>query len=395
MNMQEKIPTTIITVAYTPEEYEKIFAISEDRDQVNKSWEQWRQAADEKKAEAAMQDAKYVEQHIDALGLVTYCLGKGIPINARARADYAHILYERQRREAIISSANSEEEEHPQTQTHPYTPPVDKLLTYTSIKGDDPLPEEISYVEQFGIGPEHIPELIRIATDEYLLSDDANDFEFAAPLHAVRAIAELHAEAAIEPLLATYDKAAQNENEWMLETLMDVYTTIGPAALPALEQFLADSSHHKNAQNYVTEIIGNMAKKYPETRIECIATTTRRLAEFATNDPELNGCLIAELLRMKAVEAAPLIQEALASDRVDEYWSGDWDEAQYKLGLKERPPAKERPSILSTPTPPTPARSTTTITDMPVHKSTKKSSSSRKAKVKMVKASKKANRRKR
>ena len=180
------------------------------------------------------------------------------------------------------------EEAPPKTCTHSYTPPLDKLLTYTNIKGDNPLPG-ISYVETFGIGKDDIPELIRMATDEYLSGDDSNEFEFAAPLHAVRALAELHAEDAIEPLLTLYDKASREDNEWMLETLIDVYTTIGPVALPALEHFLADPSHDDSAKNYVTEIIDKIAKKYPEARTECIAVAMRRLADFEVNDPELNS----------------------------------------------------------------------------------------------------------
>lgn len=285
------------------------------------------------------------------------------------------------------------EEEHPTKPTYSYTPPVNKLLSYTNIKGEDPLPE-ISYTEQFGIGPEHIPELIRMATDDYLSGDDSNEFEFAAPLHAVCALAELHAEAAIEPLLTTYDKASQNDNEWMLETLLDVYTTIGPAALPALEQFLADPSHEDSAKNYVTEIIDNIAKKYPESRKECIAIAMRRLADFEKNDPELNSFLIADLIHMKALEAVPLIEEAYANDCVDEAWCGDWNDVQYALGLKERPPRKERPNIFPSLSKSPPARSVPSISTTPIHKSTKKSPPSKKAKLKMAKDSKKANRRK-
>jgi hypothetical protein len=111
------------------------------------------------------------------------------------------------------------------------------------------------------------------------------------------------------------------------------------------------------------------------------------------NLPELNGCLIAELRQMKA---APLIQEALVSDHVDDFWSGDWDEAQYKLGLKERPaiPAERvsTPLITSTPT-----RPTMSATTAPVHRAAKKSPTSKKgkAKMKMARASRKANQRKR
>jgi HEAT repeat protein len=283
------------------------------------------------------------------------------------------------------------EGEQPKRLVHSYASPVDRLLTYTSMEEKDPFPE-ISYVEKFGIGPEHIPELIRMATDDYLGSDDGNEFEFAAPLHAVNALTELHAEAAIEPLLTLYDKASQDDNEWMLETLVDFYTIIGPVALPALEQFLADTLHDASAQDYVAEIMSNMAKKHPEARTDCIAVATRRLEDFELNDPGLNESLISALLRMKAVEAAPLIQRAYASGRVDDFWGRDWDDAQYELGLKERPATPEgfsAPLITSRP-----VRSTTSITTTPVQKSTKKSPPSKKGKAKMVKVSKKVNRRK-
>jgi hypothetical protein len=188
-------------------------------------------------------------------------------------------------------------------------------------------------------------------------------------------------------------------------TLIDVFFTFGPAALPSLEQFLVDQSHKEFAQNDITEIIGIIAREYPETRTQCVAIFMRKLREYERNDPDLNAFLIWELLQAKALEAAPLIQEAFESDCVNEFWCGDWDEAQYQLGLKERPP-EGRPNILSllkpaastpvpsTPSPPTPALPSTPIPDTLVHKSTNKFLSSKKAKTKMAKASKKANRRK-
>ena len=388
--MQNKL-SPIITAAYTPEEYDKILAISEDRDELAKDWAQWRQETNEKQSAAATQGVEYVEQYIDAEGLFKYCLGQGILANARARTGYANFLYEQHRRETTISSDNSEEEDQPKLSKQSYTPPADKLLTYTDIEEQDPFPE-ISYAETFGLAPEHIPELIRMATDDYLSSDDANEFESAAPLHAVKALIELRAASAIEPLITIFDKASRNDHDWMLETLVDFYTTIGRTALPALEQFLADPLHDESAQNYVAEIIGRMPAKHPEARTECIATTMRRLTDFEVNRPELNETLVRALLRMKAVEAAPLIQTAYASDRVDDFWGGDWDEAQYELGLKERPAPEERVSI--SPTPALPARSTISVPNRTDHKSTKRAPSSKKAKTQMAKASKKANRKK-
>jgi len=374
----------VAMAAYTPEEYRKIQAISEDVDAMEPTWTEWRQTANQAKIQLAMKGKKSVEKLIDTEGLLKYCLENGIRVDHAARASYAQWLYEK-------DGAEIEEEEPLTTRIHSYTPPVDQLLTYTSIKDDNPLPE-ISYIEKFGLGPEHIPELIRMATDDYLGSEDTSNFEFAAPLHAVSVLAELHAESAIDPLLNLYDNASRNENEWMLETLIDVYTIIGPAALPSLEQFLADPSHEESAQNYVSDIIGRIANKYPEARTECIAIATRRLEEFEINDPDLNAGLISSLLTMKAVETAPLIQRALASNRVEEDICGDWDEVQYDLGLKERPARKARFNSLSAPV--TPTRSRPDSPSVLTHKSTKKSSSSKKAKTKLAKASKKTNRRK-
>jgi hypothetical protein len=283
------------------------------------------------------------------------------------------------------------EEEHPTMPTHPYMPPLDKLLTYTSITGGNPLPK-MSYIETFGIGNDDIPELIRMATDEYLRSEDANDFEFTAVLHAIRALGELHAEAAIEPLLSLLNSASEEDIDWIQETLIHAYPEIGPASLPFLEQFLADPSHNDHAKNYVAGILQRIPAEYPEARTECIAVITRRLAEFEANDPTLNAFLIMALLDIKAVEAAPLIQEAYANDCVDEFVCGDWNEAQYELGLKVRPPSKARPSLFSTLSTPIPARSTPTSTpstpsipNTPVPKSAKKSPLTKKAKIKMAK----------
>jgi hypothetical protein len=94
---------------------------------------------------------------------------------------------------------------------------------------------------------------------------------------------------------------------------------------------------------------------------------------------------------MKAVEAAPIIEAAYASGRVDDFWGGDWDEAQYELGLKERPARPERSSFSA---PSTLTRPSTSVADIYAHTSKKKAPASKKAKAKMVKASKKANRRK-
>lgn len=72
-----------------------------------------------------------------------------------------------------------------------YPPPVDKLLTFGDCRK---LPERPNYLE-LGLGPEHIPALIRMATSEELNHADSESSEVWAPVHAWRALGQLRAEA--------------------------------------------------------------------------------------------------------------------------------------------------------------------------------------------------------
>src|SRR5579864_2999502 len=126
--------------------------------------------------------------------------------------------------------------------TTTYTSPVDKLLTLG--EAEFVLPEKWPDYLELGLGPEHIPELIRMATDRELRNieaeeDEEEDPEFWAPIHAIRALGQLHAEAAIEPLVQLL--TVQAGDEWMQEELRFVFGLIGPAAIPALAAYLADT----------------------------------------------------------------------------------------------------------------------------------------------------------
>jgi hypothetical protein len=64
-----------------------------------------------------------------------------------------------------------------------YPSPVDKLLTYGDISEMQEVP---NYVEELGFSADHIPDLIRMATDKELNSADTESLEVWAPVHAVR-----------------------------------------------------------------------------------------------------------------------------------------------------------------------------------------------------------------
>jgi Protein of unknown function (DUF1186)/PBS lyase HEAT-like repeat len=220
--------------------------------------------------------------------------------------------------------------------TTTYTPPVDKLLT---LGEPEPFaPDRWPNYLELGLGPEHIPDLIRMATDHEIRGiepkeGEEEEPEFWAPIHAMRALGQLHAEAAIEPLIQLL--TVQAGDEWMQEELRFVFGLIGPAAIPALAAYLADTSHELYPRGYAAHGLEEIGNWHPESRSEVIAALSKQLEAFGENDYELNGFLISGLSRLEAVEALPLIERAFAADRVDEFVI-NLDSVLVELGLKER-----------------------------------------------------------
>lgn len=208
-----------------------------------------------------------------------------------------------------------------------YPPPVDQLLALGPSRFHEPWPD---YLE-LGLGPEHIPELIRMAQDQALHGAGSDAAEVWAPLHAWRALGQLCAEDAIEPLIALREELEDDDSA--ISELPIVFGMIGPAALPALTRLLADSSRDVYIRITASAGIKEIAARHPEGREDCVGALAGQLS--TESDPELNGFIVSYLLELKAIEAAPTIEQAFGQERVDEAIPGDWEDAQVALGLLE------------------------------------------------------------
>jgi hypothetical protein len=218
-----------------------------------------------------------------------------------------------------------------------YPPPLDQLLTLGNLWQ---MPERPDYLA-LGFGPEHIPELIRMATDDELMWDtDDEGTEVWAPVHAWNVLGLLHAEAAIDPLLDLFDEL--EDTDWLTEEMHRVFGDLGPAAIPALAVYLADRRHKLYSRITAVASLEEIGKRYPHTKAVCAAAMTTQLEAFRKNDPELNGFLIEALVTLNAVEAAPLMERAFASGRVDPLVLGDWEDVQRELGLEPVDGAPQR-----------------------------------------------------
>ncbi len=149
-------------------------------------------------------------------------------------------------------------------ETTNYTAPVDALLTFGPAEHEtvDEWPEYLAS----GIGSEHIPDLVRMATDEslrykYFDEDVYPDFneeehlEYWAPLHAIHTLGALHAISASESLLPLFDEATKFHDEWMSEDLPDAYSMFGPEAIPSLASYIAEPGHDDYARGYAIEAL--------------------------------------------------------------------------------------------------------------------------------------------
>lgn len=210
-----------------------------------------------------------------------------------------------------------------------YRKPVDGLLTLGDLQESHRQWPDYS---EYGIGAEHIPDLIQLATDSELHWADPDSLEVWAGIHAWRALGQLRAEEAIEPLLNLFQEL--EDSDWVGEELPRVYGMIGAAAIPALAAYLADTSRNISPRISVAYALAEIGMSHAEARGACITALTRQLEAFWKNDRELNGFLISYLVDLQATETAPLMQRAYAAGRVDEIVMGDWEDVQIELGLK-------------------------------------------------------------
>ncbi|MEA5463340.1 hypothetical protein [Leptothoe sp. PORK10 BA2] len=178
-----------------------------------------------------------------------------------------------------------------------------------------------------GLTADHIPELIRLASDQEL---DEDEVELYAYIHAYRALGQLKANSAIEPLIKLLGDEA---NEWFLEELPEVFAMIGPTCITPLAAYLTIQEPGKWSKTSAAKGLEEIAKAHPDYRDECVQHLSDAIACHSQQPAPLNGCLVANLLELKATESAPVIEKAYREGPMDETICGTWAKVQIELGL--------------------------------------------------------------
>lgn len=214
----------------------------------------------------------------------------------------------------------------------PYPPPVARLLEL----GEDSVTSTWMDYGELGLGPEHVPDLVRVATDERLNDLDSEESQTWAPPHAWRALGQLRAAEAVEPLLELADKL--EDGIFTGPELATVFGMIGRGAIPPLSRVLADDGRSPGLYVLAIRGLDEIVENDPSAEEEVVPLLVGRLEKWDRNDDEVNAYLVDALTELGVVEAAPLMEQAFAAGRVDLLLRGDWEDVQEDLGLiGERP----------------------------------------------------------
>jgi hypothetical protein len=212
--------------------------------------------------------------------------------------------------------------------TNSYTEPISKLLSLGEIDWD----EWVNY-PSLGFTREHVPELLRMGTDKYLMVE-AEIPEFWAPYHAWRALAQLLAENVIDKLVQNLDFMEAADTDWFDHVLIQIFVEVGPVSIPSLAFYLIDTNHETGACIACGETLGKIGKRYPEAREQAIGALVSTLELFDQNDGNLNGFILSDLLDLHAVETLPVIRRAFTANAIDITIAGDLEDAEIELGLR-------------------------------------------------------------
>ncbi len=129
------------------------------------------------------------------------------------------------------------------------------------------------YVSGFGLQPGHIPTLIEI-TRKWAENDGLSEDEWSAPIHAWRALGQLRAVEAVEPLLTMQNRLDERGDDWYLEEFHDVFGLIGPPAVTALTEYLAGRNNNEFSRISTANGLCEVGKLHPETRDQVVGVLT-------------------------------------------------------------------------------------------------------------------------
>jgi hypothetical protein len=218
-----------------------------------------------------------------------------------------------------------------------FSPPVQRLFAIGKAVVHSPWADRNpDYVAAFGLTRDHIPELLLLAKD--WADDDRawdDDGTGCAPIYGWRALGQLGALEAVEPLLSMMDHLDQaNDDDWYLEEFPLVFGLVGPRAISQLSAYLSHVAHQECPRIAASHGLQEIAKRHPEARAEVVEILTAQLQKREHEQYALNAALIYDLVSLGADESAEAIERAFSAGVVDEGYMGNWERVRDELGVE-------------------------------------------------------------
>jgi hypothetical protein len=210
-----------------------------------------------------------------------------------------------------------------------YAEPVAGLMGLGDVRG------EIAWRDYLALGftAQHVPELCRMMLDEDLWWADSESDEVWSAMHAWRVLAQLRADSTIPCLIELLGRVDDYNDDWTSEELPVVFGHLGLAAVEPLRRFLADPDQGVWGRTAAAHSLVEIGQRHSALRAECVAALSRQLENFAQQADNFNAFLIGYLIDLRGVEAASVIEQAFAANKVDVLVQGDWEDVQIYLGL--------------------------------------------------------------
>ncbi|MDX1993946.1 MAG: hypothetical protein SF029_16280 [bacterium] len=196
-----------------------------------------------------------------------------------------------------------------------YTDPVAKLLTLGEPRVGL---EHWGIYFDLGIRREHIPALIQMVGDDALYEAESDSPSVWAPVHAWRALGNLKAKEAVEPLLRELWRG-EDGDDWMQAEFGFVMMMIGAPAIPALNIYLNPEPLHGTLPRIaVIWSLINIATQDDRLRIAVGEIFRQQLEKYERHYPIVNAYLAFGLvLTTDPEDSAELVSQAALAKRID------------------------------------------------------------------------------
>jgi hypothetical protein len=225
-------------------------------------------------------------------------------------------------------------------------PPLDALQragdpgdTHSWING------EPNYVERFGLSTTHVPgliELVRRWSNEATLPEGDACW---ASVHAWRALAQLRAGEAVEPMLDMLVALNELGDDWTVEEFPSVFGLIGAPAAGPLSTYLANPKNGEYPRITTARGLCEIGLKHSGSRAAVVEILRRELSRGGENPASLNGFIVAYLVKLRAIESADTIERAMADGHVDQFITGAWSRVRRDLGIVDKPDAEKATTV--------------------------------------------------